>query len=261
MPGDLAALIESNVAEFLLTMGMIGGGSERADDEITWTAGGSPIGYHNAVVRCDASQARGRALVEEWRTELWSRSLPGSWHLSPTMWPNELAEYLTEAGFEDGGDEPAMAAVLSDLSDMSRIADLDIARVNTDDDLDEYRNVLATGFGEGPREADWVASVFAQAGVADEGPWRHIVGRVGREPAATASLLLTHGTAGIYFVCTRPEFRRRGFGAAMTSAAMVEAAHSGAKHAVLGSSPMGQRIYERLGFRTIFSYRLFEFEP
>jgi hypothetical protein len=24
---------------------------------------------------------------------------------------------------------------------------------------------------------------------------------------------------------------------------------------------MGQRIYERLGFRTIFSYRLFEFEP
>jgi ribosomal protein S18 acetylase RimI-like enzyme len=261
MPGDLAALIESNVAEFLLTMGMIGGGSERADDEITWTAGGSPIGYHNAVVRCDASQARGRALVEEWRTELWSRSLPGSWHLSPTMWPNELAEYLTEAGFEDGGDEPAMAAVLSDLSDMSRIADLDIARVNTDDDLDEYRNVLATGFGEGPREADWVASVFARAGVADEGPWRHIVGRVGREPAATASLLLTHGTAGIYFVCTRPEFRRRGFGAAMTSAAMVEAAHSGAKHAVLGSSPMGQRIYERLGFRTIFSYRLFEFEP
>src|SRR5947207_9307550 len=108
MAKDLAALIESNVAEFLLTMGRIGGGSERADDEITWTVGGSPIGYHNAVVRCDASQARGRELVEEWRTQLRERSVPGSWHLLPTMRPTQLAEYLTDAGFEDGGDEPAM---------------------------------------------------------------------------------------------------------------------------------------------------------
>jgi ribosomal protein S18 acetylase RimI-like enzyme len=261
MPEDLAVLIESNVAEFLLTMGRIGGGSERADAEITWTAGGSPIGYHNAVLRCHASQARGRALVEEWRTELRSRSLPGSWHLSPTMRPHELAEHLTQAGFEDGGEEPAMAAVLSDLSDTSSLADLEIARVKTPDDLSEYRSVLAAGFGEGPKEADWVASVFAKAGVAGDGPWRHIVGRVGGEPVATASLLLTEATAGIYFVCTCPEFRRRGIGAAMTSAAMVEAARSGATHAVLGSSPMGHGIYERLGFRTIFSYRLFELEP
>jgi hypothetical protein len=169
MPEELAVLIESNVAEFLLTMGMIGGGSQRVDDEITWTVGGSPIGYHNAVVRCDAPRSRGRALVEEWRTELSSRSLPGCWHLSPTMRPHELAKYLTEAGFEDGGDEPAMAAVLSDLSDPSSPADLEIARVKTDDDLEGYRNVLAAGFGEGPREADWVASVFAQAGVAGDG--------------------------------------------------------------------------------------------
>ena len=261
MPAELSAQIESNVAEFLLTMGRTGGGSERADDEITWTVGGSPIGYHNAVVRCAAPRARGRALVEEWRTELSSRSLPGSWHLSPTVRPSELGEHLTEAGFVDGGDEPAMAAVLSDLGDTSSPADLEIARVETDDDLEDYRGVLAAGFGEGPREANWVASVFAEAGVAGEGPWRHIIGRVGGEPAATASLLLTQATAGIYFVCTRPEFRRRGFGAAMTTAAMVEAARGGAEHAVLGSSPMGQRIYERLGFRTIFSYRLFELEP
>src|SRR5262245_59083221 len=261
MPRDVAMLIESNVAEFLLTMGRIGGGSERADAEITWTAGGSPIGYHNAVLRCHASRARGRALVEEWRSELCSRSLPGSWHLSPTMRPRGLAEHLTQAGFEDGSEEPAMAAVLSDLSATSPLADLEIARVKTRDDLADYRSVLAAGFGEGPREADWVASVFAKAGVAGDGPWRHIVGRVGGETVATASLLLTEATAGIYFVCTCPGFRRRGIGAAMTSAAMVEAARSGARHAVLGSSPMGHGIYERLGFRTIFPYRLFELEP
>src|SRR2546423_5148369 len=143
MSDDLVSLIESNVADFLLAMGKIGGGGERADDEITWTVGGSPIGYHNAVVRCGASPTRGRALVEEWRTELRARSLPGSWHLSPTMRPNELAEYLTEAGFEDGGEEPAMAAVLSEGRDTPSLAELEIAGVNSDADLDEYRSVLA----------------------------------------------------------------------------------------------------------------------
>jgi ribosomal protein S18 acetylase RimI-like enzyme len=177
------------------------------------------------------------------------------------MRPRELPEHLTQAGFEDAGEEPAMAAVLSDLGDTSSLADLEIGRVETRDDLAEYRNVLAAGFGEGPREADWVASVFARAGVAGDGRWRHMVGRVGGEPVATASLLLTDATAGVYFVCTRPEFRRRGIGAAITSAAMADAARSGATHAVLGSSPMGHGIYERLGFRTIFSYRLFELEP
>ena len=41
---------------------------------------------------------------------------------------------------------------------------------------------------------------------------------------------------------------------------MRHAARTGATFAVLGSSPMGQRVYERLGFRTIFTTRLFELD-
>ena len=258
---EVAGLIESNVIEFLLSMGRTGGGTERAEAEITWTIGGSPIGYHNAVVRSDASDARGAELVDQWRAELLMRSLPGSWHLAPSMRPSTLPELLTAAGFEDGGDEPAMAVSLSDLVEAPLSGDLEIALVRSTDDLGDYRRVLASGFGEGPKEADWVASIYARTGLGTDGPWRHFVGRVRGEPVATASLLLSGATGGIYFVCTTPEFRRHGYGAAITHRTMVEAAASGAKHAVLGSSPMGQKIYERLGFRSVFSYRLFELEP
>jgi ribosomal protein S18 acetylase RimI-like enzyme len=257
---DVAALIESNVSEFLLSMGRTGGGDERADEEITWTIGGSPIGYHNAVVRSDSSDARAAELVEQWRAELLTRSLPGSWHLTPSMRPSTLPGLLTAAGFEDGGDEPAMAASLSDLVGPPPIGELEIALVDSTDDLEDYRRVLASGFGEGPKEADWVASIFART-LGAEGPWRHFVGRVRRVPVATASLLLNGAGAGIYFVCTTPELRRQGHGAAMTYRTMVEAAASGATFAVLGSSPMGHKVYERLGFRTVFAYRLFELEP
>ena len=80
MSARAADLIETNFVEFLLSMGRAGGAVERLDDEIAWTIGGSPIGYHNAVVRCTASEGRSGFLVEEWRDALRQRSLPGSWH-------------------------------------------------------------------------------------------------------------------------------------------------------------------------------------
>jgi ribosomal protein S18 acetylase RimI-like enzyme len=258
---EVATLIESNVSEFLLSMGRTGGGTERADEEITWTIGGSPISYHNAVVRSDASEVRGAELVEQWRGELLTVALPGSWHLTPSMRPSALPDLLTAAGFVDGGDEPAMAASLSDLAGAPPSEDLEIALVGNADELEDYRRVLASGFGEGSKEADWVASIYARTGLGTDGPWRLFVGRVRSEPVATASLLLSGATGGIYFVCTTPEFRRRGYGAVVTHRSMVEAAASGADYAVLGSSPMGHKVYEKLGFRIIFSYRLFELEP
>ena len=260
MSAQAADLIETNFVEFLLSMGRAGGAVERLDDEIAWTIGGSPIGYHNAVVRCTASEGRSGFLVEEWRDALRQRSLPGSWHWTPGMHPHDLPRLLLDAGFEDGGDEPAMAAQLAALADMPMATELQVTPVEDSSALDEYRQVLAAGFGEGPKEADWVASVFAIIGLEPHSRWRHFVGTVADDPVATASTLLTDSTAGIYFVCTRPDARRRGFGAAITNEAMRHAARTGATFAVLGSSPMGQRVYERLGFRTIFSTRLFELD-
>ncbi|HEX7167757.1 MAG TPA: GNAT family N-acetyltransferase [Acidimicrobiales bacterium] len=258
--GDVAAAIESNVAGALLHMGRTGGGEERSDSEVAWTIGGSPIGYHNAVVRCDASPARAARLVEEWRDELEHRGLPGSWHLSPSMRPAGLADLLLAAGFDDGGDEPAMAADLRAVAevDVPAVGGLVISPVRDPAALDAYRSVLASGFGEGPPEAEWVAAVFDGAGLHADRPWQHVVGWVGDEPVATVSTFVEGGVAGIYFVCTAPGARGRGIGAAITRAAMDDARAAGCSLAVLGASPMGHAVYRRLGFVDVFGYRLFE---
>jgi GNAT superfamily N-acetyltransferase len=255
-----AALVERNVAAFLLEMGRAGGGEERRDDDVVWTVGGSPLGYHNAVVACSASPVRADELAEEWAAALDRSGVPGSWHVPPSMRPEDLVDRLLARGWEDGGEEPAMVADLAvGTPPVAPVAGLEIGRVGAPADLDAYRAVLAAGFGEGPPEAAWVADVFGRIGLGDEVPWRHWVGRLGGLAVATVSVFLhPPAVAGIYFVSTTPAERRRGIGAAVTAHALSEARRLGCTTAVLGSSPMGHGVYRRLGFEEVFRYRLLE---
>jgi ribosomal protein S18 acetylase RimI-like enzyme len=248
--------------EMLLEMGRVGGGEERRDAEVVWTVGGSPVGQHNAVLYCHTSPDRADVLIEEWLGELRRRDLPGSWHRSPAMRPDDLSERLVASGFEDVGDEPAMAADLTVAPGAVEVPEgFAVERVTDDAGLEAYRRVLASGFGEGPKEADWVAEVYRRIGLGDQTPWCHHVGRMGEEPVSTVSTFDTNGVAGLYFVSTAPEARRRGIGAATTRHAMVEARARGCNTAVLGSSPMGYSVYRRLGFDDVFRWRIFEWPP
>jgi ribosomal protein S18 acetylase RimI-like enzyme len=258
-----APLVEGNVAAFLLEMGRVGGGDERRDREVVWTVGGSPLGYHNAVVHCDAGSARADVLIDEWVAALEARRVPGSWHVTPSMRPSDLVHRLRDRGFEDGGDEPAMVADLSeDPPPVAPVPELAVEPVRSATDLEAYRSVLGAGFGEGPPEAAWVTEVFGRIGVGPDGPWRHWVGRVGERAVATVRVLVApQDVAGVYFVATLPSERRRGIGAAVTRHALLEARALGCRTAVLGSSPMGEGVYRRLGFEEVFRYRLLEWSP
>jgi len=262
MDDACAELIEANISSFLLDMGTAGGGDTRSDAEIVWTVGGSPLSYHNAVVRCDATAEHAETLIYEWSAELQRRGVAGSWHVSPSMRPIDVPERLLAHGFGGAGDEPAMIADLTVMrANVGEKGVLRIERAVDEAGMDAYRDVLAVGFGEGPPEADWVSSVFRSMGLSDDSAWRHYVGRLDGGAVSTASLLVRSGVGGIYFVCTVPDVRRRGFGAAVTRHAMVEARELGCSAVVLGASSMGYAVYRRLGFEEIFRYRLFEWAP
>lgn len=254
---DLERAVELNEAEFLLALGRAGGAEERCDDRIHWVIGGSPIAYHNCVLRADLEPDEADAEIAASRELMDAKGVSGSWHVGPSMRPADLAERLRAHGFEGDG-EPGMAAQLDAIPDVDPVEGLDVERVTTNGRLDDYEHVLAQGFGEGPKEASWVRSMYDRIGFSDDAPWRHYVGHIEGRPVATATLFFAAGVAGIYFVSTVPTERGRGVGSAITRAAMIAARDNGFATAVLGSSPMGQRVYERLGFHTVCTVGVYE---
>ncbi len=254
--------IERNTAEFLLAMGKAGGGEERRSQEISWTIGGSPIDYHNAVVHAHLSAEGADRAIREVIEKFTLHNVPGSWHLGPSMRPDDLGERLQAHGFQNGGDEPGMAAYLPALNEHISAPDgLRIVRVQDTQTLALWAKTLAVDFGEGAREADWVAGIYRKIGLGDEVPWRHYLGWLGNEPVATASMYLGAGVAGIYFVLTIPQARHRGIGSAITLAALQEARTMGYRVGVLGSSEPGFPVYARLGFRQYCNFVIYVKEP
>ncbi|MFL5804666.1 MAG: GNAT family N-acetyltransferase [Roseiflexaceae bacterium] len=253
--------IEENAAEFLLALGRAAGSEERNDSSIQWTIGGSPIDYHNCVVRANLTPETADQAIQAVLARLRAYNVPGSWHLGPAMRPADLGPRLLAHGFSYAGPEPGMAINLSELDQAARPAGVTIERVMDSQALVMWVDTLGQGFGEGPREAGWVGAMYARIGLGDATPWRHYLAYSNGMPVATASLFLGAGVAGIYFVFTIDFARRRGIGAAITAAALRDARELGYRIGVLGASDMGYGVYRRLGFREYCTIDIYEWRP
>ncbi|HEX2082193.1 MAG TPA: hypothetical protein VHF86_01760, partial [Xanthomonadaceae bacterium] len=209
--------IEDNGAEFLLAMGRAAGAEEIAEPRLHWTIGGSPLAYHNSVVRADLPPVEADAAIAASVERFRAHGVPGSWHVGPSMRPADLGTRLLAHGFTHVGEDIGMAADLAALQqNLPAPAGLIVERVRDDGSLAAWAGVLGRSFGEGEAEAAWVQATYRRIGLGDDVPWRYYLGRLEGEPVATATLFISGDAAGVYFVSTLPSARRQGIGAAVT---------------------------------------------
>lgn len=79
----------------------------------------------------------------------------------------------------------------------------------------------------------------------------------GQLAAAAAMLLFSHGIAGLYWVGTMPQTRRRGHAELLTRTLCEHAFARGARAVVLQASRGGEPIYRRIGFEELTRYRTY----
>lgn len=80
---------------------------------------------------------------------------------------------------------------------------------------------------------------------------RCYVGTVDGEAVVTGLGVTLGDGVGVFNIATRPHARGRGYASALTTRAVSDGMHSGARWAWLQSTRAGYPLYDRLGFRTV----------
>lgn len=117
-------------------------------------------------------------------------------------------------------------------------------------DLVGFRESAFRGFGFPVR----AAPIFLNERILGVPRVRLYAGLVDGAVVATSILVATGDVAGIYWVATLEEQRGRGFGAALTWAAVAGGRALSCSIACLQASQLGRSVYARMGFAHVLDY-------
>jgi len=180
------------------------------------------------------------------------RTLPFRFTVRHT-YEDACAPALARAGYERRGETPGM--LLAPIREgPPPPGDLEIHAVQGPEDLAAFQRVAFEAFGL-PAE---LGPAYLTEQLHRLPQVRFYLGRSGGEPVATSLLFMTGELAGIYWVATDAGKRTRGFGEALTWAAVRGGRERGARLASLQASALGRPVYERMGFETPLRYVHYE---
>lgn len=167
-----------------------------------------------------------------------------------TATPRNLGQVLAARGFAPQGETIGMRADLHAFTPDERDPDdTTVEEVRTEEQWARWIDTFVRGYDLPPGLLEPGAAMLAAIGRGADVPWRFYLARTRDAPVATALAHGAAGVAGIYYVATVPEARRRGTGGRVTRAALADARADGYRYAVLQPTPPGYGVYRRLGFQ------------
>ncbi len=182
-------------------------------------------------------------------------SRPFAWWVGPGSRPLDIEKRLLEHGLENTEGASGMAMELCNLpAKPEGPPHLTVRRVTGPQEIADFANVFASNW-EPP---DPAVLAFYKSAIPllfrEKCPMTLFVGYLDGEPVAGCELLVSGKTAGVYSVCTRREFRRRGIASAMVWAALDRARSQGIAMVVLQSASGAQGVYAGLGFKACCNF-------
>lgn len=238
-------------------------GFVRRRDGVVVAATGSPIALFNAILPVEEGVTEA-ALMHAVDTV---RSAGLASFTQVRDGPDDaLLAVIRQLGLVERPDASWPAMVLTDLPSTPVVPEgLEIRHTADGSTFAEHFRASASVAGVEPGLwATWLGPRVLRAyrtrcgrRLADDPAWTMVTGYAGREPVARSMSFLTGDVVGIYNVGTVPAARRRGYGWAVTLAAIMAGVAAGATVATLQSSAMALPMYRAHGFRTLFRYRAF----
>lgn len=167
---------------------------------------------------------------------------------------SDLAAAAEAAGFQAVYEMPEML-LAGELATEPLPAGAELRRLNDEGEAPGFWEVAKAAYASNGFPPEVFAGYTDHSGLLAENVAAFLVYLDG-EPASIAMTIVSHDVAGIYWVGSVERARGLGLGRAVTGAATNAGFELGAEIAALQASPMGRPIYAKLGFETVFDYRL-----
>lgn len=162
---------------------------------------------------------------------------------------------LRARGWRVDEDEPAyVLPTLDSIDDLPGPPDLRIRRADDQAGADAFKAVTATAFQAPPELADLIVPSVSLVLDPDIAVF---IGSADGVDVTAAGYSRSDSTAVLWGVATLESHRGRGYGEAVSRAALAHAAGRGCGNAALRSGPKSRPLYERIGFRYVCQHRTY----
>ena len=256
-PNQIGRLADVNLAVTWASLGRSSGATVGGTERCRFVATGIPAAFFNGVY-VTAPVAEPEATVRE------AIEFMSAHHVPWLLWVREgvddaLLDAGRRAGLRDAGGPPGMVLpALPSIGERTASPNgFEVEVVVDDAGIETFADVAASGF-EMPLEV--VRRLVTGETIADPDTIA-VIGSVGGAPVSVALASISGTTIGIYNVATPAEHRRRGYGEAITWAAIDAGAERGGDHAALQASELGAPVYRSMGFVDVGRYVQLEGPP
>lgn len=261
-PESLARANEANLAEGFAGYTRAYGGEVVDEPDLLWCATGFGSTGWNRVPRANLSPESVDERIEWVKSRARALNVPFGWDVGPSMRPLDLGEHLQRHGLTHGEDEPAMGVALAHLpSALPELEGVTIERVRDRATMELWARASCAGFEMPDSIAEPLVAASSRDDLGDDAGRAYYLAWLHGEPVATSALAPQAGVAGIFAVSTVTASRRRGIGAAVTLAALLDGRDRGFHIGVLQASEMGYSVYASLGFTEQFRYHVYTWRP
>lgn len=250
--------IEMNLWETWSNFGRGPGCTLHDDGDTLWFETPIPVLPYNTVLKFQAERdvdQRIDFLVDRYA----DRKVPLLWIVHPSSLPLDLPERLQQRGLQEIEIAPCMARSLDDLPEAPPIPEgVEIREAIEENDLIELYGLAAWRWGVPHEHRPQLRQMIEKFEIGERtSNTRFWLAWKAGAPISKIGLYNGSSSAGIYGVATKPEARGLGLASILMNTAMHAAKEMGHNLAVLDSSPLAEKLYQRLGFINFAPLRLY----
>lgn len=256
---EFAKLIEDNLSAKSLSFAELDGGQAHPGNPTWFTSGVSRAGY-NGVTWAQFDDVEIEQQVEKALEPFRQNRTPLTWWVGPLSKPGTLGRDLQARGFTHNRDMIGMAVELIHLPPFAPPKlEYTFKPINTPADLKTWMPLFMETFGVPASDGALVMNAFERISFTPGSKWRHYMISMGGQVIATSSLYLDAGSAGLYNIAARPEYRQNGLGTAITLLTYNESIKLGYHIGTLQTTyPNALRLYHRMGFEVYCKFGVYQ---